>query len=85
MCADWTNRIKAGEVPAAPASAGASAPQARFSDEQLRHNGVLLAAAGPARLQGQLQLLGEVSLNHDRSLNLTARLAGRVEAVRGRR
>ncbi len=71
----------AGAASSASAPAAVAAPRTRFSDEQLRHNGVLLAAAGPARLQGQLQLLGEVSLNHDRSLNLTARLAGRVEAV----
>lgn len=71
----------AGAASSASAPAAVAAPRTRFSDEQLRHNGVLLAAARPARLQGQLQLLGEVSLNHDRSLNLTARLAGRVEAV----
>lgn len=77
----------AAEAPAAAASATATttdtvaAPRTRFSDEQLRHNGVLLATAGPARLQGQLQLLGEVALNQDRHLSLTARLAGRVEAV----
>lgn len=76
---------QAAATPASSASAAdnatVAAPRTRFSDEQLRHNGVLLAAAGPARLQGQLQLLGEVALNQDRSLSLTARLAGRVEAV----
>jgi cobalt-zinc-cadmium efflux system membrane fusion protein len=64
--------------PAAPASA----PQARFSDEQLRHNGIALATAGPARIATALQLLGEVKLNQDRTVIVTPRLAGLVEAVR---
>ncbi|MFG6489307.1 efflux RND transporter periplasmic adaptor subunit [Roseateles sp. BYS78W] len=70
------------EKPAAPASAAASAPQARFSDEQLRHNGITLATAGPARIATALQLLGEVKLNQDRTVVVTPRLAGLVEAVR---
>lgn len=65
---------------AAP-TAPASAPAARFSDEQLRHNGIVLAAAGPARIAAGLQLLGEVKLNQDRAVIVTPRLAGLVEAV----
>ncbi len=69
----------------APASAAASTPAAtartRFSDEQLRHNGIVLAAAGPARIATAVQLLGEVKLNADRSVIVTPRLAGLVEAV----
>lgn len=65
-----------------PASAPPPAPQARFSDEQLRHNGIALADAGPARIAISLQLLGEVKLNQDRAVIVTPRLAGLVEAVR---
>jgi cobalt-zinc-cadmium efflux system membrane fusion protein len=66
----------------APVAASASAARARFSDEQLRHNGILLAAAGPVRITSALRLLGEVRLNQDRAVVVTPRLAGVVEAVR---
>lgn len=66
-------------APSAPATAP---PRTRFSDEQLRHNGIALAAAGPARIETALQLLGEVKLNQDRAVIVTPRLAGLVEAVR---
>lgn len=52
------------------------------TDEQLRHNGIALATAGPARIAATLQLLGEVKLNQDRAVVVTPRLAGLVEAVR---
>lgn len=52
------------------------------SDEQLRHNGIVLATAGPARIASTLQLLGEVKLNQDRAVVITPRLGGLVEAVR---
>jgi cobalt-zinc-cadmium efflux system membrane fusion protein len=65
-----------------PASAPHETSHARFSDEQLRHNGVALADAGPARIATRLQLLGEVKLNQDRAVIVTPRLAGLVEAVR---
>jgi membrane fusion protein, heavy metal efflux system len=52
------------------------------SDEQLRHNGITLATAGPAHIASTLQLLGEVKLNQDRAVVVTPRLAGLVEAVR---
>jgi membrane fusion protein, heavy metal efflux system len=69
--------------PAAAASpTAATVPPARFSDEQLRHNGIMLATAGPARIASTLQLLGEVKLNQDRAVVVTPRLAGLVEAVR---
>src|SRR4051812_35359177 len=71
-----------GEKAANPASAPAEAPHARFSDEQLRHNGIALANAGPARIATRLQLLGEVKLNQDRAVIVTPRLAGLVETVR---
>ncbi|RTL15066.1 MAG: efflux RND transporter periplasmic adaptor subunit [Burkholderiales bacterium] len=76
----------AAPAPASAANASASAPVAaprtRFSDEQLRHNGILLADAGPARIAGSLPLLGEIQLDPDRHVAVTPRLAGRVEAVR---
>lgn len=71
----------ADDRPAGAASAPPPAPRARFSDEQLRHNGITLATAGPARLAGGVQLLGEVRLNQDRAVHVTPRLAGLVEAV----
>lgn len=81
----------AAAAPSAPAAQAASAasapiaaPRTRFSDEQLRHNGVLLAAAGPARLSDSLQLPGEVQLDPDRSMTLAPRLAARVETVHAR-
>jgi cobalt-zinc-cadmium efflux system membrane fusion protein len=52
-----------------------------MSDEQLKRNGVELATAGPASIRSSLQLLGEVKLNQDRSVFVTPRLAGLVEAV----
>jgi len=52
------------------------------SDEQLRHNGIVLATAGPARIASTLQLLGEVKLNQDRAVVVTPRLGGLVEGVR---
>ncbi|MGM9481005.1 efflux RND transporter periplasmic adaptor subunit [Roseateles sp. NT4] len=70
------------EKPQAAASAPSTAPRTRFSDEQLRHNGIALAAAGPARIETALQLLGEVKLNQDKSVIVTPRLAGLVETVR---
>ncbi|XHS77503.1 efflux RND transporter periplasmic adaptor subunit [Burkholderiaceae bacterium UC74_6] len=54
---------------------------ARITDEQLQHNGIALATAGPARIGGALQLLGDVRLNQDRAVFVTPRLAGIVESV----
>ncbi len=68
--------------PQAAASPSSAAPRTRFSDEQLRHNGIVLAAAGPARIETALQLLGEIKLNQDKSVIVTPRLAGLVETVR---
>ncbi|MDR7331847.1 efflux RND transporter periplasmic adaptor subunit [Roseateles asaccharophilus] len=76
------------DKPAAPAAASAPAahaepaPRASFNDEQLRHNGIKLATAGPQRIAGTLELMGEVKLNQDRSVVVTPRLAGVVQAVR---
>lgn len=72
---------RAASAPASGGAATVAAPRTRFSDEQLRHNGILLAAAAPARIAGGLQLQGEVQLNQDRTVSVTPRLAGRVDAV----
>jgi len=58
-----------------------AADHARITDEQLQHNGIALATAGPARIGGALQLLGDVRLNQDRAVFVTPRLAGIVESV----
>ena len=61
--------------------AAAEPGHARITDAQLLHNGIALAAAGPARIGGQLELLGEVKLNQDRRVFVTPRLNGLVESV----
>lgn len=66
----------------APAGNAEPLPRAAITDEQLRHNGIRIATAGPARIAGTLELLGEVKLNQDRSVVVTPRLAGVVQAVR---
>ncbi|MBA4111486.1 MAG: efflux transporter periplasmic adaptor subunit [Leptothrix sp. (in: Bacteria)] len=52
-----------------------------MSDAQLQQAEVALAVAGPARIQSQLSLLGEVRYNGDRTVQVVPRLAGLVEAV----
>lgn len=54
----------------------------QLSDETVKRNGIAIAIAGPARIRNSLQLLGEVKLNQDRTVFVTPRLAGLVEAVR---
>ncbi|MCV2420275.1 efflux RND transporter periplasmic adaptor subunit [Paucibacter sp. DJ2R-2] len=70
----------------APATAASSADSGEefveLSDEQLQRQAIRLEAAGPANLARSLELLGEVKLNQDRSVLVTPRLAGQVEAVR---
>ena len=61
--------------------AGAEPGHARITDAQLQHNGIALATAGPARIGGELELLGEVKLNQDRRVFVTPRLNGLVESV----
>ncbi|MFG6415197.1 efflux RND transporter periplasmic adaptor subunit [Roseateles sp. DC23W] len=68
--------------PAASVAHADEAPRVHMTDEQLRHNGVKLATTGPARIAGTLVLMGEVKLNQDRSVVVTPRLAGVVQAVR---
>jgi len=52
-----------------------------MSDAQLQQAGVTLAVAGPARINSQLALLGEVRYNGDRTVQVVPRLAGLVESV----
>lgn len=52
-----------------------------MSDAQLAQAGIELAVAGPARIQSQLSLLGQVQYNGDRTVRVVPRLAGLVESV----
>lgn len=52
-----------------------------MSGTQLKNNGVQVATAGPARIRTSLQLLGEVRLNEDRTVQVVPRLTGLVESV----
>lgn len=49
--------------------------------QKRKQNGVDVQAAGPVKLQGNLNLLGEVRMNEDRMLQIVPRLAGLVETV----
>lgn len=52
-----------------------------MSDAQLQQSGVEIALAGPTRIAIELQLIGEVRYNVDRTVQMVPRLAGRVESV----
>ncbi|MGH6648775.1 efflux RND transporter periplasmic adaptor subunit [Aquabacterium sp.] len=52
-----------------------------MSDAQLKEAGIGLAVAGPARIDSQLALLGQVHYNGDRTVQVVPRLAGLVESV----
>jgi membrane fusion protein, heavy metal efflux system len=52
-----------------------------MSDAQMQQAGVTLAVAGPARIDSQLALMGEVRYNGDRTVQVVPRVAGLVEAV----
>ena len=56
--------------------------QVAMSDEQLTKNGVKILKAGPVRIKTELQLIGEIRLNEDRTVQVVPRLAGIVESVR---
>jgi len=51
-----------------------------LSDAQLKQNGVSLLAAGPARINAVLQLIGEIRLNEDRMVHVVPLLTGVVAA-----
>ena len=52
-----------------------------LSAEQLQKAGVQVLQAAPAEIRSALQLPGEVTLNEDRSVRMTPRVAGVVERV----
>jgi cobalt-zinc-cadmium efflux system membrane fusion protein len=52
-----------------------------MSEMQAQQNGVDVHTAGPARIRSVLKLIGEIQLNADRTVHVTPRLAGVVEAV----
>ena len=52
-----------------------------MTDEQVRQNGIAVATAGPGRIQSVLQLIGEIHLNQDRSVQIVPRVAGLVASV----
>ena len=52
-----------------------------FPDAQLRTAGVVLATAGPARVNSSVQLAGEIRFNEDRTAHVVPRITGIVEKV----
>ncbi|MCZ8076383.1 MAG: efflux RND transporter periplasmic adaptor subunit [Paucibacter sp.] len=75
--------VVAASAPAVAASSADGGEEfVELSDEQLQRQAIRLEAAGPVSLARSLELLGEVKLNQDRSVLVTPRLAGQVEAVR---
>jgi cobalt-zinc-cadmium efflux system membrane fusion protein len=76
-------------VPAASALAAAGkqaehaeeAPEAAFSDAQIKTAGIVLAVAGPAPIAPAIALSGEIRYDGDRTAHVVPRLAGMVESV----
>jgi len=52
-----------------------------LSEEQLKHNGIEVLTAGPAKIQSTVNLQGEVKLNADKSAVIVPRVGGIVESV----
>ena len=52
-----------------------------MSEVQVKQNGIDIHTSGPARIKTVLKLIGEISLNADRSVEVAPRLAGVVESV----
>ena len=52
-----------------------------MTDEQARQSGITVETAGPGRVESVLQLLGEIHLNQDRTVQIVPRVAGLVESV----
>ena len=53
----------------------------RLSDEQLEHNDVRLATAGPGTISHHIELPGELVLNADKLAHIVPRFAGVVQKV----
>lgn len=52
-----------------------------MSELQVTQNGIDIHTSGPARIKSVLKLVGEISLDADRSVQVVPRLAGVVESV----
>ena len=52
-----------------------------MTDEQVKQTGIALATAGPGSIQTVLQLIGEIHLNQDRTVQIVPRVAGLVQSV----
>lgn len=52
-----------------------------MSESQLQQNGVVMATAGPAKIQSALTFAGEIRFNQDRMIQVVPRLTGIVETV----
>ena len=52
-----------------------------LTNEQLKHNAIEVLTAGPANIQTNLRLIGEITLNADKAVQVLPRLGGIVESV----
>lgn len=52
-----------------------------LTNEQLKHNAIEVLTAGPANIQTNLRLIGEIKLNADKAVQVLPRLGGIVESV----
>jgi cobalt-zinc-cadmium efflux system membrane fusion protein len=52
-----------------------------LSDEQVKNSGIVLEAAGPAKLQAKLRLFGKISPNEERLAHVMPRYPGVVKRV----
>lgn len=52
-----------------------------MSDKQLQNNAIEVLKAGPARISTNLQLIGEIKLDADKTVHVVPRLSGVVESV----
>lgn len=52
-----------------------------MTDRQLALNAIEVLTAGPARIKSNLQLIGEIKLNADKSVQVVSRLGGIVQSV----
>jgi cobalt-zinc-cadmium efflux system membrane fusion protein len=66
---------------AAHAEHADEAPQAAFSDAQIKTAAITLAVAGPAPIAPSIALAGEIRYDGDRTAHVVPRLAGMVERV----
>ncbi|MDP1765606.1 MAG: efflux RND transporter periplasmic adaptor subunit [Methylotenera sp.] len=55
----------------------------KLTAQQLKQSAIEILTAGPANIQSNLRLLGEIKLNTDKAVQVLPRLAGIVESVAG--